>query len=75
MKRKLVKFAQSAGIQFGMAVMLRNIVKIEIDIRLSHFEVDLTVDREYLVTVGLGTWVKVYTPDYERKARLYFNVY
>ena len=75
MKRKLVKFAQSAGIQIGMAVMLRYIVKIEIDIRLSHIGVDLTVDRESLITVGLGTWVKVYTPDYERKARLYFSVY
>lgn len=75
MKRKLVKFAQSAGIQIGMAVMLRYIVRIEIDIRLSHIEVDLTVDRESLITVGLGTWVKVYTPDYERKARLYFSVY
>ena len=75
MKRKLVKFAQSAGIQIGMAVMLRYIVRIEIDIRLSHIGVDLTVDRESLITVGLGTWVKVYTPDYERKARLYFSVY
>lgn len=74
MKRMLVKFAQSAGIQIGMAVMLRYIVKIEIDIRLSHFEVDLTVDRGSLITVGLGTWVKVYTPDYERKARIYFSV-
>ena len=75
MKRKLVKFAQSAGIQIGLAVMLRSIVKIEIDIRLTHVEVDLTVDPESLITIGLGTWVKVYTPDYERKARLYFSVY
>lgn len=75
MKRKLVKFAQSAGIQIGMAVMLRSIVKIVIDIRLSHVEVDITVDPESLITISLGTWVKVYTPDYERKARLYFSVY
>lgn len=75
MKRKLVKFAQSVGIQIGMAAMLRSIVKIEIDIRLSHIEVDLTVDPASLIAIGVGTWVKVYTPDYEREARLNFSVY
>lgn len=74
MKRKLVKFAQSAGIQIGMYVMLRSIVKIEIDIRLSHVEVDVTVNPDSLITIGLGAWVKVYTADYERKAQLYFSV-